>query len=476
MRSFLLTLFLFLPWFAYSSEKPNIILVLIDDMGWADFSCFGNTEARTPNIDQLAAEGIAFEKFYVNSPICSPSRVAFSTGQHPARWRITSYLDNREINARRGVADWLDPAAPMLARALQRAGYATGHFGKWHMGGQRDIHEAPLITEYGFDESITNFEGLGARVLPLKYLPGKDEPIPHNLGSDTLGHGPVIWNDRATLSGKFVEAAVVFARFATSRGRPFYLNLWPDDVHAPLNPPLDRWGDGGGRHLYLQVLEELDRQLGPLFDLVKNDPKLRESTIILVCSDNGPEVGLGSAGRLRGNKATLFEAGVRSSLVAWAPGLMPESAQGTRNSESVFSAIDLAPSLLSIANIPKEPDLAYDGENLAPMLLGQSKESREAPIFFRRPPDRKHFRHYQNLPDLALRSGDWKFYCDYDGGRPMLFDLEKDEPETKNAASENPEIVRKFTAQLLEWHRSMPADNGPALTELKPVKGKARSG
>ncbi|MDA7641179.1 sulfatase-like hydrolase/transferase [Opitutaceae bacterium] len=149
-----------------SDQKPNIILVFIDDMGWGDFSCFGNTEAETPNIDRLAQEGIAFEQFYVNSPICSPSRVAVSTGQYPQRWGITSYLNNRKSNAARGVRDWLNLNAPMLARFLQDDGYATGHFGKWHMGGQRDVHEAPLITDYGFDESITNFEGLGARVLP----------------------------------------------------------------------------------------------------------------------------------------------------------------------------------------------------------------------------------------------------------------------------------------------------------------------
>jgi len=150
-----------------NAQKPNVILVFIDDMGWADFSCFGNTDAQTPNIDQLASEGISFEQFYVNSPICSPSRIAISTGQYPQRYHITSYLSHREQNAERGLANWLDPKAPMLARSLNNAGYATGHFGKWHMGGQRDVTDAPAITEYGFDESLTNFEGMGAKILPL---------------------------------------------------------------------------------------------------------------------------------------------------------------------------------------------------------------------------------------------------------------------------------------------------------------------
>ena len=150
-----------------TAAHPNIVVVLIDDLGWGDFSCFGNTHVETANIDRLAAEGVRFEQFYVNAPICSPSRTALSTGQYPQRWRITSYLANRKLNDERGMAQWLDPKAPMLARMLHEAGYATGHFGKWHMGGQRDVGDAPLITRYGFDESLTNFEGLGPRVLPL---------------------------------------------------------------------------------------------------------------------------------------------------------------------------------------------------------------------------------------------------------------------------------------------------------------------
>lgn len=461
-----------------AAEKPNIILVFIDDMGWGDFSCFGNPDAKTPHIDRLAAKGIAFEQFYVNSPICSPSRVAISTGQYPQRWGITSYLSNRKHNAERGIENWLNPEAPMLARTLKEAGYATGHFGKWHMGGQRDVHEAPLITEYGFDESVTNFEGLGARILPLKYSPKTENPVMHNLGSDTLGHGPVIWHDRAFVTEKFVEAATVFARFSASQDKAFYLNLWPDDVHTPMHPPLDQWGDGSDRHLYCRVLEEMDRQLAPLFDLVHNDPKLRENTIILVCSDNGPEVGFGSAGHLHGHKATLFEGGVRSSLVAWAPGLMPDSAKGTRNSESVFSAIDLIPSLLKITGVEPAESVRHDGEDLSVTLLGRSKESRAAPLFFRRPPDRAHFRHYRNLPDLAVRSGQWKLYCDYDGGNPSLFDLTNDAGEEKNVAAANATIVEELTSAVQEWNAQMPDDNGPGLEDLPPAgqKGKGKKG
>ena len=179
-------------------SKPNVILVFIDDMGWGDFSCFGNEAAQTPKLDRLAKEGIRFEQFYVNSPICSPSRTAISTGQYPQRWKITSYLSNRDHNKQRGMAQWLDPKAPMLARSLQKAGYATGHFGKWHMGGQRNVADAPAITEYGFDQSLTNFEGMGPKLLPLTLKPGQDPDKPGRIWADAvrLGKGCVGCSDR----------------------------------------------------------------------------------------------------------------------------------------------------------------------------------------------------------------------------------------------------------------------------------------
>src|SRR3954471_4928315 len=132
-----------------AQQRPNIIFIFIDDMGYSDLSCFGNKEIKTPNIDRLAKEGIRFTNYYDNSPICSPSRVAAITGSYPSRYRIYSYLDSREKNKQRGMADFLDSSAPTIARNLKRAGYATAHFGKWHLGGGRDVDNAPLPTAYG---------------------------------------------------------------------------------------------------------------------------------------------------------------------------------------------------------------------------------------------------------------------------------------------------------------------------------------
>jgi len=447
-----------------AAPPPNLITVFIDDLGWGDLSCFGNPDARTPHIDRLAAEGLRFEQFYVNSPICSPSRCALTTGQYPQRWRITSFLNHRADNDRRGVADWLDPSAPTLPRLLQEAGYATGHFGKWHLGGQRDVADAPPIAAYGFDETLTNFEGMGAKLLPLTLKPGDSAPGRIWADAERLG-GPVVWMQRSEITAGFANATRAFVNRATAAGTPFYVNLWPDDVHGPWWPPVAQWGGGSKRRLYLAVLEEMDRQLGLLFNHVRDTPALRDRTLILLCSDNGHEPGAGSAGPFRGHKATLSEGGIRSPLIVWGPGLLDPAQTGTTNSTSVFSTFDLAPSLLSLAGVTPPADITFDGEPLAPVLLGQSTASRAAPLFWRRPPDRKHAYGSGPLPDLAMREGEWKFLCDFDGSRPELFHLPDDPGETTNLAAEEPDLVTRLTAALLAWNDTMPSDQGPSLTD-----------
>jgi uncharacterized sulfatase len=457
-------------------------MVFIDDMGWADFSCFGNSDAKTPNIDRLAAEGIRFEQFYVNAPICSPSRCALTTGQYPQRWRITSFLNNRADNARRGVEQWLDPKAPTLAQMLQGNGYATGHFGKWHLGGQRDVDDAPPISAYGFDESLTNFEGMGAKLLPLTWKPGDSQPGRIWADAERLG-GPVIWMHRGEITGGFVNAAISFVNRANSASKPFFINVWPDDVHAPFWPPVENWGDGSRRRLYFSVLEGMDKQLGRLFDHLRNTPALRDNTLVLVCSDNGPDINAGNAGPMRGTKATLYEGGVRSPLVVWGPGLVEKEAVGTKNDSSVFAAFDLVPSLLSIAGVAPQ-ELKFDGEDLATTLVGKSRASRNKPLFWRRPPDRKMAYGAGPLPDLSVRDGNWKFLCEFDGSQPELYDLVCDIGESDNLAEQNPAVVERLMKSVLAWNGAMPQDNGLKIgnetatnePEKRATKSRSKSG
>ncbi|MEQ1827808.1 MAG: sulfatase-like hydrolase/transferase, partial [Pirellula sp.] len=370
--------------------KPNVITILIDDMGRTDLSCFGGKVVVTENIDRLAYEGIRFDQFYVNAPICSPSRAALVTGQYPHRWRITSYLNNRQDNEKRGVANWLDPKAPSLARELRRMGYATGHFGKWHLGGQRDVGDAPLITEYGFDRSLTNFEGLGPRVLPLADAYDGSSPKKHHLGSGDLGKGPIRWEDRSVITTAFVNEAIQFINDAQVTEQPFYINLWPDDVHSPFFPPkaLREKSGKDKRALYYAVLDAMDEQLGPLFDRIRNDSKLSKNTLILITSDNGHEAGAGSSEPFRAGKTMLYEGGVRSPLIAWGPGLIDAKAVGTVNKTSVFCSLDVNRSLYALADIPLPAGHELDGENALEAILGKSTQARKAPIYWRRPPDR----------------------------------------------------------------------------------------
>jgi arylsulfatase A-like enzyme/GH43 family beta-xylosidase len=458
-----------------ATDKPNIITVFIDDMGWSDLSSFGGTRTQTKNIDRLADEGLRFTNFYVNSPICSPSRVALSTGQYPHRHRITSYLAHRDANQKRGMAQWLDPAAPMLARELKRAGYATGHFGKWHMGGQRDVGEAPLISEYGFDASLTNFEGLGPRVLPLKDAFDGKPPQKHDLGSADLGRGPIEWKDRSVITTAFVDAALTFIDRAAANNQPFFINVWPDDVHSPFFPPevLRDQTDGSKRALYYAVLDAMDQQLGTLFDRIRNDPKLRDNTVVLVMSDNGHEEGAGSSDPLRGAKTWLYEGGVRSPLIVWGPGVLADDIGGTVNQTSVLCALDVNRSLYALAGISPPENAELDGENLLPTLLGRERNSREAAIFWRRPPDRPGTPKQDN-PDLAVRDGQWKYLVNYDDSDRQLYNLADDPRESTNLIDKHADVASRLHADLMHWNKQLPKDAGDpswseAESEAEPI-------
>ncbi|HON65192.1 MAG TPA: sulfatase-like hydrolase/transferase [Phycisphaerae bacterium] len=436
-------------------KRPNIVFVLIDDMGWGDLSCFADSPAKTEHIDRLGREGIRFTQFYANAPICSPSRVAFTTGQYPGRWRITSYLDRREANRRRGIADWLDPVAPSLARMLAQQGYHTAHVGKWHMGGQRDVGDAPLISQYGFARSITNFEGLGERILPL-FEPRPDgTPFDHHPTrmNGELGGGPIHWLPRHDVSRAFVDRAIAEIETAKKAGRPFYLNLWPDDVHSPCQAPPGLRGDGSPRSQYLGVLEELDRQLGRVFEHIRTDPALRDNTIILLASDNGPESGLGSTGGLRGSKGNLYEGGIRSPLIVWAPGWMNAAAVGSKNDKTVVAGMDIAPSLLTLCKAPPEQGVVFDGLDMSDALLGRSSPERSRPVMWSRPPDRPG--PGNRWPDLAIRDGDWKLLVNRDGSRPELFNIPADPAERENLADKHPDRVRRLTELVIAWGKQI---------------------
>ena len=453
---------------AAPARPPNVLFVLIDDMGYADMTCYGERRVHTDQLDRIAAEGIRFTQFDVNAPICSPSRTAFLTGQYPERWKITSYLETRATDRQRGMPNWLDPSAPTLARALHDSGYATGHFGKWHMGGQRDVGDAPLITEYGFDKSLTTFEGLGDRILPILDAYDGTPPQKYSLGSDKLGHGNITWVERSKVTSSFVNAAIDFIHKAEQEDKPFYVNVWPDDVHSPFFPPKAQRGDGSKKQLYLGVVQATDDQLKPLFDLVRDDPKLRDNTLILVASDNGPEPGAGSAGAFKGQKGNLYEGGFREPFITWGPGLLEKSAIGTVNHQSVIAGFDLLPSILTMIGHPLPAGKTFDGEDMSAAMLGKSPQHRTKPLMWLRPPDRPGPAG-NPWPDLAIRQGDLKLLINADGSKPQLYDLANDPNETTNLASKDPTNVETLKKALMDWYRSLPVEvPHPAKAEADP--------
>lgn len=360
------------------SHRLNIVQIFIDDLGYADLGSYGG-EAATPNMDRLAAEGIRFTQAYVASPVCSASRVGITTGQFPSRHLIYSYLDNRESQRKHGMRNFLDLKAPSIARAFQQSGYATGHFGKWHMGGGRDVGEAPLPTEYGFDESFTSFEGLGDRALP----PGRLSDL-----NEKLGRGEITHAAQRDLTGLYVDKTIAFAKASAAAGKPFYIHLWPNEVHDPFDAKADmlskyeRFASNKYRQQYFATIEDMDRQFGRVIDAV-DKLGLAESTLFVVLSDNGPTAWPyyykekldppGSTGGLRGRKWSLYEGGIRVPMIARWKGRIPA---GRTDETSVVSSLDFFPTCCKLARIPA-PKVAFDGEDISRVLLGKPSSRRK---------------------------------------------------------------------------------------------------
>ncbi len=433
------------------SEKPNILVIFIDDMGFADPSCFGNPLIKTPHIDQLATEGIKLTNFYVNSPICSASRVALTTGQYQGRWKIHSFLNSRAGNANRGMANYLDPSAPTTAKKLKAAGYATAHFGKWHMGGGRDVDDAPLPQAYGFDESLVSFEGLGDRL--ISNTKGVER-------ARALGHGKIIPCERWERIQIQTDRTIDFIR--RHRDEPFYLRLFPNDVHdahVPFPGSADKFksvSDDPYVRNFFAVLEEMDRQIGRVIATI-DELELDKKTLVLFTSDNGPtdwprkyKTGppAGFTGPYRGRKWSLFEGGIRMPFIARWPGKIPA---GIEDTSSVMIAIDISPTICRFAGVAVEDDL--DGLDRSDVLLGKASR-RAQPVFWQYGHPHailKGGKPEHQSPTFAMRDGRWKFLINPDGSEAQLFDLVANEGETTNLLSSDPDRASAMADQVSQW-------------------------
>jgi len=439
---------------AKAPDRPNVIFILTDDLGWGDPKCFGHPFMKTPNIDRLAEQGAVFTQFYVNNPVCSPSRTAFMTGHFPARHRVHQHFAKARQNKARNMPNWLDPKAPMITRLLKNAGYATGHFGKWHLSSMT-IKDAPLPKEYGIDDCATR-----------RTRPKWRGRIPYY---------------RAKSTGIFVDETLRFIR--ARAGKPFYVNLWTLVPHATLKPTpeelkeyenlkVDEKQFTGYMRKYLAEAPELnpqmkiycaavtgmDKAIGRLMDELEK-MGLADNTLIFFTSDNGPEdyhvknaanAGAGSTGVFRGRKRSIYEGGVRTPLIARWPGKIKA---GRRDQQSVITAVDWLPTICKLAGA-KVGDIKPDGEDVSDILTGAPRE-RTKPIFWEW---RGGIAGDQTCrpPKLAVREGKWKFLINHDGSRAELYDIPADCEERTNLADKHPAIAKLLKSKLLAWSKTLP--------------------
>ncbi len=451
-RKVLLVLFCIFCGHSLRADRPNVLFIFVDDFGWADPACYGG-KVPTPNVDKLAREGTRFTQFYVASPICSPSRCGVITGQFPVRWRITSFLQARAGNAECGQADFLDPKAPSLPRAFQQAGYATAHIGKWHLGGGRDVTDAPKFAAYGYDV------GLGTYESPEPAAP---------LGLQTTPWGPnrepqqVARHDRTRW---MVDETLAFAKRCGAK--PWFVNLWLDDTHTPFRPQEGR-DDRDAIAKFRAVLTEMDQQVGRLLAGLR-ELGAEQNTLVLLAGDNGPEPSFDRSrtGGLRGMKWSLYEGGIRTPLVVRWPGVV---SAGKVNEATVVSAVDLFPTLCALANVPPPAGVKFDGEDSSAVFKGGT-QPRTKPLFWeygRKPAPvgdakGKGLRPfpYPNEPDskspnVAVRDGNWKLLINADGSGAELYDLTTDRTESKNLTESETAIASRLKAAALAWRKSLP--------------------
>lgn len=439
-------------------DRPNIVIVYIDDLGYGDVGCFGATRWKTPNIDRLAKEGIKLTSFYVAEPVCSASRTGLLTGCYPTRLGIHGALSARSNH---GIA----ASETTLAEICKQKGYSTAIFGKWHLG-----HHPPFLpTKHGFDE----YFGLPYSNDMWPHHPearaGQHPPLPL-FNNDRIVNADVGAADQAQLTRLYTERAVRF--IDRHKARPFFLYVPHTMVHVPLFAG-EKFRGKSEAGTYGDVVEEIDWSVGEIRKALERNG-IDGNTLIMFASDNGPWLSYGnhggSAGPLREGKGTVFEGGIRVPFVARWPGHIPAGAV----CKEPAMTIDLLPTIAK--RIGAElPTHAIDGLDIWPLLAGVdgAQSPHDAFCFY-----------YQQNELQALRSGKWKLHMPHTSrtmqgqppgkdGKPgkykaikvglELYDLDADLGETNNVADQHPDVV----AKLLEKVERVRSELGDKLTNRK---------
>lgn len=464
-----------------AAAKPNVVIINIDDLGYADIGPFGSNN-RTPNLDRMAREGRKLTSHYA-APVCSPSRASLMTGSYPKRALPIPHV------LFPAAAVGLHPNEVTVAEVLKQAGYATAAIGKWHLGDQPPF----LPTNQGFDSyyGLPYSNDMGTIADGAKNNPDKPRPAPKananaKAGGVAKAAAPAAANDETGLKGNaqtplplmendrvigrvrqneqfavtrlYTERAVSFIR--AQKDRPFFLYLPHTAVHFPLYPS-DGFRGRSPNGLVGDWAEEVDWSVGQVLDVLR-ELKLAENTLVIFTSDNGGALNHGSNNRpLRGSKGSTLEGGIRACTIAWWPGKIPA---GT-STDAITSMMDVLPTVAKLAGAPLPKDRKLDGVDIWPVLAGTAGAN-----------GREHFFYFRGLGLDAVRAGPWKLHLALSDAAPgqkkgapqlQLFNLADDIGETQNVAAANPDVVRRLQALVATMKDDLGVDGvGPGCREL----------
>jgi len=450
--------------------KPNVVFLLVDDLGWGDFGCYGAEFYETPNIDKLAKEGMLFTNAYAACTVCSPSRAAILSGQYPARLHLTDWIaGHNDPKAKLKIPDWkmkLDHELVLLPEALKEAGYATAFFGKWHLmpNGQPDMDEH-YPTSHGFDLNVGGREW-GQPKGPGKYFSPFGMP---NLDDGKSGD---------YLTDSLTDEAVKFLD-QTKRDEPFLLYFSYYTVHTPLMAPpelvekykkkaesFDNKKDEFLEPRRAGMIESLDTSVGRVIAKLE-EMGVADNTLVILTGDNGGDDDR-TTGGLKDFKGFSHEGAVREPLIAKWPGKIPADS----TCDELVIGMDFYPTILDFAGLDLRAGEHKDGISIAALMTGEKKELERDTLYW-------HYPHYHRTkPYGAVRHGNWKLIEFYEDGELELFNLAEDPNETRNLSSSEPEKSAELLEMLGNWRKEvsaqMPTPNPAYDPSSKKKKGKAR--
>jgi arylsulfatase A len=438
--------------------RPNIVFVLIDDLGWADLGCYGSTFYETPHIDQLASRGVRFTNGYAACPVCSPTRASILTGRYPARLHLTDWLPGRTDRLsqkllRPNIRQQLPLEEVTLAEALKPAGYVSGSIGKWHLGGR-----GYLPKQQGFDVNVGGTQGGSP---PGGYFNFKTPTLAARDPDEYL-------TDRLTEEAeRFIER---------NQDRPFFLYLAHHAVHIPLQAKKDlidkyrakaKPDEPQNNPIYAAMIESMDESVGRVVKKL-DELKLADRTLIVFTSDNGglsvkegPNTPATSNAPLRAGKGYLYEGGIRVPWIVVWPGVRKRGS----TCDVPVSSVDFFPTLLEVARVRLPADRDLDGVSLVPLLKRTGMPKRE-PLYW-------HYPHYSNQggkPGGAVRAGDWKLIEFYEDMHAELYNLKDDIGEQHDLAANHPEQAARLRKLLHNWRKSVDAQMPTPNPDYEPAE------